>query len=42
LGVFRTQEYGWIDFSHETYGLFPGPGALKQELDVTYLEYGHV
>ena len=35
-----SQEYGWIDFSHETYGLFLR--ALKQELDVTYLEYGYV
>lgn len=35
-----SQEYGWIDFSHETYGLFLS--KLKRELDITYLEYGYV
>ncbi len=35
-----TQDSGWLDFSHETYGLFLA--GLKRELDLTYLEYGYV
>ncbi|MEA1895490.1 MAG: hypothetical protein U9N36_09890 [Euryarchaeota archaeon] len=35
-----SQNSGWLDFSHETYGLFLA--GLKRELDLTYLEYGYV
>lgn len=35
-----SQEHGWIDFSHEIYGLFLA--KLKEKLDVTYHEYGYV
>lgn len=35
-----AQEHGWIDFSHEIYGLFLT--ELKRKLDVTYHEYGYV
>ena len=35
-----SQEHGWIDFSHEIYGLFLA--RLKEKLDVTYHEYGYV
>ncbi len=38
--VMISQNSGWLDFSHETYGLFLA--GLTRELDLTYLEYGYV
>ena len=35
-----SQKHGWIEFSHEIYGLYLS--KLKQELDLTYREYGYV